>query len=505
MSEQPASERQLSSLQSIVDGASIFIIGEILYKASGFVLNFLLAKALGPVLYGVYSYAYSYITVSTTFAGMGTDNAVLRYLPAYSDDESTQNWVFGLSTLSTVVGSCLVAGGLFVLAPTINQYTLNHELFVDVMRIIAIILPFDTLIRLFSSTFRGLELPTEQILLQKILRPGLRICVVAFALFLGYTLLDTVAALVVASVLACSLGVYLLLRRTSLRPSFAGLSGNSATREIASYYNYSLPLMFSQAGSILYNRIDVFMVGYFIESSAVGFYNIAFLMSSAITLPLIGVNQLFAPIASRLYDDGEQAELNEIYTTVTRWVFTVSLFATLGAIIYARDVLAILGQDYVPGAPVLALFAVGQLLNASVGPSNYLLMMTDHQYVSFLNHWGFGLLNVVLNVYFILQFGFVGAALATASILGALNIARWLEIRHLEGLTPFSREYYKPIVAGIGAAGALSLPTLWLSGMVLLVVGGVFGLLIYVLVLYLLGVEQSDIEFAKQMWNRHSG
>lgn len=468
-------------------------------------LNLLLARALGPVLYGIYSYAYTYVAVSTTFTSLGTDAAVLRYLPMYSDDEAAQNWIFGLSTISTVVGSCIVAGGLFVLAPTINQHTLNDELFVDVMRIIAIVLPFDTLVKVFSSTFRGLKRPVDQILLQKILRPGLRICAVALALLLGYTLLDTVAALVVASVIAFSLGVLLLIRRTSVRPSFPGLSGSSSTQEITSYFNYALPLMFSRAGSILYNRVDVFMVGYFIGSSAVGYYNIAFLMSSAITLPLTGCNQLFAPIASQLYDDGKQDELNEIYTTVTRWAFTVALLAALGAIIYARDVLSILGQEYVPGTPVLALFAVGQLLNASVGPSNYLLMMTDHQYVSFLNHWGFGLLNVALNIYFILQFGLIGAALATASILGILNIVRWLEIWYLEGLTPYSREFYKPLVAGVGAAGALYLPTLWLSGVVLLVVGGTLGVLTYGLLLYLLGVERSDIEFARQMWDRRSG
>ncbi|UPM43938.1 flippase [Halocatena salina] len=499
MSEQTTSESTVSPLRSIVDGASIFLVGEILYKASGFVLNFLLARTLGSTLYGIYTYAYTYITVSTMFASLGSDQAVLRYFPSYSDDEDAQSWIAGISVLSSVIGSCVVAGMLWVLAPTIRWYTGNSELFVDVMRIIAIMLPFDTLTKMLASMFRGLEHPTEQIFLQKIVRPGARICAVGVALLLGYTLIDTVAALVVASVLAFVIGVVLLVRRTSLRPSFSGMSGTASTPEITAYYNYSLPLMLSKAGTILYNRVDVFMVGLLIGMSSTGYYNIAFLMSSAITLPLTGCNQLFAPIASRLYDNGEVDELNEIYATVTRWAFTLALFAALGAIVYAPDILSLIDDEYTVAVPVLSLFAVGQLLNASVGPSNYLLMMTDHQYVTFVNHWVFGVVNVVLNFIFILQFGLIGAALATASILGLLNVVRWIEIRYLEGLSPYSRAFYKPLVAGVGATGALYLPTLWLSEIPLLVVGGSLGAVVYGLILYALGIEQSDITFARQM------
>lgn len=501
-SEQSSSDRRFANLQSIVDGASIYVVGEACYKVVGFAINFLLARYLGDALYGIYAYAYSFVTISTRFAGLGADSAVLKFLPMYSDDQERQNRTFGLATLTTVIGTCTAAGLLWFLAPTINQYTLNKSLLVDVLRVFALLLPFDTLTIVISRTFRGIERPFDQVLLLKIIRPGIRVCGVVVALLISLTLLETVAVLVVAGVVAFLVGVVFVFRRSSLRPSFPRMSGDTARKEVISFYDYSVPLLFAQAGSILYNRIDIFMVGYLMSASVTGYYNIAFLVSSIILLPLTGCNQLFAPIASRLYENDEKTELNGLYATVTRWVFSAALLAALGAIIYAREIMSIFGPEYVAGTPVLMLFAVGQLLNSTVGPSNYLLMMTDHQYLSFVNHWIFGVVNVVLNYFFILWFGLIGAALATASIVGVLNIVRWIEIQYLEQLSPYSRAFYKPILAGIGALAVMVVVKVSLSGLVSLVIGGCAGVLLYAVLLYALGIEDDDIDFAKQMLGR---
>jgi O-antigen/teichoic acid export membrane protein len=260
--------------------------------------------------------------------------------------------------------------------------------------------------------------------------------------------------------------------------------------------------MFSRAGSVLYTRVDVFMVGFLLSSEAVGFYNIGFLVSSVVTLPLVGLSQIFTPIASRLYEADDYEGLDSIYSTVTRWAFTVSLFAALFAIVYAREILALFGPAIVRGAPVLQLFALGQLLNAAVGPSNYLLMMTNHERLSFINHWVFGVANVILDYVFIHKFGFVGAAFATAGILALLNIVRWLELRYLEGLSPYSYRYYKPLVAGFVAAIVLYFSRFLASGIQSLVVGGVLSGLAFVLALYALGIEQDDKEFFGRLLNR---
>jgi stage V sporulation protein B len=210
------------------------------------------------------------------------------------------------------------------------------------------------------------------------------------------------------------------------------------------------------------------------------------------------VSVRFTPIASRLYETDDYEGLDSLYSTVTRWAFSVSLLAALFSLVYAREILALFGPAVVRGASVLRLFAIGQLLNAAVGPSNDLLMMTDHERLSFVNHWVFGVANVVLDYVFIRAFGFVGAAFATASVLALLNVVRWLELRYLEGLSPYSYRYYKPLVAGLVVTVVFSLSRLVAPGIQSLVIGG----LAFALTLYVLGIEQDDREFFGRLVNR---
>ncbi|WP_435078884.1 flippase [Halococcus sp. AFM35] len=497
MREESASNTYFESLQSIFGGASVYVFGQLFVKLTGFVINALLVRGLGPELYGVYAYAKSFIDLSNTVSTLGSDIAVLRFLPAYESDKAQQNQILGVASAASFVGSILIATVLFALAPLINQFTLDQAVFTDVLRVFALALPFDTLAKIISGTFRGLELPKYQVFVTKILRPLLRLTAIAVALFIGLSILGTIGVLVIASVGVFILGGIVLIYRTTLRPT-----APRSVAEAYDFFEYSVPLMLSQAGTVLYNRIDVFMVGFFLSSEAVGFYNIGFLVSSIVTLPLTGFSQIFTPIASRLFDADEHDELEALYATVTRWSLTISLLAALIAIIYAHEILMLFGPSVVRGAPVLQLFALGQLLNAAVGPANYLLMMTDHERLSFLNHWVFGVANVALNYVFLVEFGFIGAAFATASVLGFLNVVRWVELRQLEGLSPYSSRYYKPLLAGLVTAVILLAVEQAVASITLLILGSSLGSLTFVSALYALGFEQNDMDFFAQLLNR---
>ena len=155
------------------------------------------------------------------------------------------------------------------------------------------------------------------------------------------------------------------------------------------------------------------------------------------------------------------------------------------------------GEEFTAGALVLTLFVIGKSVVAFSGPSNDLLMMTDHQYAVMINHWAFGVVNVVLNYFLIIELGFIGAAISTAAVLAVLNIVRVLEVWYFEGLIPYSRRLWKPIIAALVALAVMYGTSLVLSGLLLLIAGSSAGGVVYLCVLYLLGIEQRD----KQMLN----
>lgn len=490
MTDSSETNIEFSSLRSITRGASLFIVGKIIYNIVTFLVNYILTHGLGTSLYGVYAYTKTVVSASKVFTNLGSDKSILKYIPEYEDDHKEQNSTLGIAFVTSLAGAGFVGVLLFYFAPTISRYTLEDSLLVDSIRVFVLVLLFDTLVKMVASSFRGLELMEYHVLIDKIIRPVARLLAGGLALYVGFSFVGVMAALAVASMVVFIASGVLLLRYTHLTPTL-----DISKQDAKEYYNFSVPLTVKDAGSFLYNRVDILMVGIFLSSSSVGIYNIAVILATLLALPLSAFSQLFPPVASRLYTNDQMDELNSVFTIVTRWTFTLSLLLAIGAFVYRVEALSIFGSEFAGGATVLALFIGGQLLNNAVGPSGYVLMMTEHQYLASINQTTFGVLNVILNYIFITSFGIIGAALATASVLGSLNIVRILELWYLEGLFPYSIGFIKPLLAGVGAGATMVFAGQYLSNIPLLIVGGGAGSVVYFVMLFVLGIEDEDKEF----------
>ena len=490
MSGDSGGRSRLASLASISRGASLYTVGKIVSDAGEFLLHLLVSRWLGAASYGLFAYGKTLAFTALLLTNLGSDKSILRHLPQYEDQPAKRRFFLGLAWVTSAVGGALVAGALFVFAPTISALTLAEPLFVDILRLFALVLFVDTLANLLYATFRAVELIEYEILGKRLLKPVLRVVGVGGVLLVGGGLYGVVAAMVAASVVTLVVTGYLLSWRLDIRPT---LRSEAASREsVREYYNYSLPLTAKEAGTVMQGRVDVLMVGFFLSSTAVGIYNVSVLVAGLLYVPLLAFNQLFPPVASRLYTEGKRADLAAIYTVITRWIFTASLLLGLVAVVFRNPILGLFGPEFTAGSLILSLFVASQLLNAATGPSDYLLMMTDHQYVVMANEWVFGVANVVLNIVFIHLFGLIGAALASAGVLTVRNLVKVSEVWYFERLHPYSWSFGKPIAAGLlAAAGMLAVEAL-LAGIPAVVVGVVVGIALYGGCLWLLGIEAVD-------------
>lgn len=503
-----------SSLKSVSRGASFFMAGKGLDNVFRFLLNWILVRGLGGVLFSVYTLGLVILTFAQVFTNLGTNQAIMKFVPMYDDDPEKRQRMLGLSYLTSLVAGVAIGILIYFLAPWLTQYVdpAYQPYFTDVVRLFAFLLPLNTLMSCFESVFKSLEIPEYQVAIRNVLIPFVRVVSVGIALLLGAALVGTVAATVVAMCITFCLAVWLVMTRADITPTFRGAS----REELVEFYDFSLPLTLNQAGQVLANKVDLLMVGflagaYISTKDAVGIYKIATVLGGILLLPLSGFNQLFPPIASRLYNDDKMDDLEALFRRVTRWTFTMGLFPAIGAAIYARELLVLFSDSFAQqGVGVLLLFVVAQLANASVGPSGYVLMMTDHHYLTVANQWLLGICNVVLNFLFIREFGLIGAALATATVIVTINVIRVVEVWYTVGLFPYSRKYVKPLIAGSATAIAMlatksvlagyvtGIDSVGIAALVQGAVGGVVGLVVFGGVLYLLGIEQEDREFVSE-------
>ncbi len=483
-------ERRVTSLASITSGASLYTVGKIVSDTGEFLLHLLVSRWLGAGLYGLFAYGKTLAFMALLLTNLGSDKSILKYVPQYAEDPQTRRFLLGLAWATSAAGAAVVAGLIFAFAPLLNGLTLEHPQFTPVIRLFAVILFFDTLANLLYATFRALEKLEYEVISKRVLKPILRVVGVGLAVGFGASIYGVVVAMVVASVITIVVAGYFFLTRTDLRPSIA--TRHDSRETVRSYYNYSLPLTAKEAGTLMQGRIDVLLVGVFLSSTAVGIYNVSVLVAGLLYVPLLAFNQLFPPVAARLYAADAIADLEAIYTAITRWILSVSLLLGIVAIVYRLEILTLFGPEFTAGTTVLTLFVCSQLFNCATGPSDYLLMMTDHQYVVMINEWVFGICNVVLTIAFIQAFGIVGAALASAGVLALRNLAKVLEVWWFEGLNPYSIAFYKPVVAGGVAAGVMATVNLVASPLVAVVAGTLCGTLAYGGTLYALGIERID-------------
>lgn len=494
MSHEDGDSGMVNSLRSISTGASLFFVSRLFRNGVSFGFNLLLTRTLGVGLYGIYTYGYTILQTLLIVTNFGADKLLMKFLPEHQDDSTRQGrilWtVYAISTFFGVI----IGIGLFVLAPQLSRATLNSPQFVNVLRMFAVVIIFDTVARLIAGTFRALEQARLQVFTQNLVTPTLRFVFVAVALFFGGRLLGVVAAVLAASFVTAVVAVFLLVRTIDIRPRV-----ERDLDDLFTLYRFSIPAFAKDTGGILFNKMDIFVVGLLLSQSAVGIYNAAVILSGLMALPLTALNQLFPPVASRLYGNSEWDELERIYSTVTRWSFTLSLLPVLGAIVFRKELLALFGSEFGTGTAVLVFFSVGQMVNSAVGPSAFLLLMSDHHRTVMVNHWVFGLSNVLLNYVFILEFGLIGAALATSLVLTLLNLVRLGEVYYFHGIHPYSLKYGSSAVAAVAAGCTMWAVSTLTDGFLSLLLGGIVGSVVFVTALFVLGFKAEDRELFQLM------
>jgi len=488
--ESPKSD---SSLRVVSEGATLHVGGKLVSNIINFVFNVIMTRALGAALFGTYTYANTLTGFFMVFARLGTGESMLRFLPANASNPARRNWIVRLAYLTVLLSSIFIGVCLYLFAPMVSRLTLDEQSLVIILRILAIALPFNSLLNLTNSVFRGVEKLGLQIAVNDLVQPIVNIFVVSISFILGYSLVGSVAAIAIGSVLTLSVALFFLQGRTTIDPL-----GNHSSGDIKEFYNFSLPLTLKDVGQKLYARVDILMIGLFLSGASVGIYRVSILVTTFLKMPLTGINQLFPSIASGLYSDGHKQELETVYQIITRWTLTIVIPLAITLIIFSQEVLQIFGNGFSNGSSILVLFTVAQFTNCAVGPSGYLLMMMDHQYVTLINQWVLGITNVALNYILIIEFGFIGAAVATAGTLAVMNLIRVLEVWKLENISPYTVSFWKPIVAGILCIPVMALWQHIFSGYLLLFIGPASGIAVFTFLLYIFGIEDEDREFYRR-------
>lgn len=166
---------------------------------------------------------------------------------------------------------------------------------------------------------------------------------------------------------------------------------------------------------ILLNWTDILMLGKLETSSNIGIYNAAFKVGYLALFFVVSMNVVIMPKISELFHQKDHLELKKVVNRSTQIVIVLTIPAALILIFFSKSILQLFGEGFEVGSTTLILITLGALFNAMTGNVDQILNMTDNQNtVKNIFFIGF-VLNVVLNLYLIPNYGIEGAA--TSSLI----------------------------------------------------------------------------------------
>ena len=497
----PEQEKYGSYVGRVARGAGIGSIGQVAGRAFGYATQVTLARMYGPALLGFYVLGTTMISVANVLAQFGMDNGVVRYVAHYRADKdiAKTRGVILLALGATFALSLVIAGVLFFGVGFLANVVFDKPSLAPVLRVFSLSLPFLTVMSIGLWSIQGFQTVKYPTYVRQVLQPLANLIFVVAFYLLGAQILGAVAAYVLSMVVGAGFSLYYLKR------TFPELLDRAipAEYEPRALFAASGPMIIANFTPQIGSWTTVAVLGVFASGSAVGIYNVAFRMAALSSVLLVAFMGIFSPIVSDLYRRGSREHLGDLYKDVSRWTFIGSLAVFLLTAFLAKDLLAVFGKAFIPGWTAMILMSAAELFNSSIGLAGRMLAMTGHQKILMLYTVGATIVGIAVNFALVPSFGFMGAAVATATATILMNAFALLSVRRLLGFWPYSRQYMKPIVAGaLAIAGAylfkLVLPLQ--AGITTLVVIAPLFVILFAILLFALGLGDSDRQLLMSFW-----
>lgn len=491
-----------TAVQKISKGAGIVFFGTMLQLGLAFFAKTILARFLEVPQYGLISLGILVLNICATLSLLGLDSGVARFLPRY-DVKTERIRVVRLAYLLVLPISIVFSIVVFSFSNEISQLFLGDHSLSLVLQIMAIGIPFWSLLDLGVGITRGAEQAYPRVVSKNVLLPGSRFILIAIVAITGFGIAGMSVAYVAGyGIAAVSISIYLLyysdIISVRVKAVFLTLSEISSNdiRMSRKLLVFSIPLLFSGVSSFLINNVDLVLLGALTNASQVGIYNVAYPLASILTTVPGALGFLFLPVVSDLHANDKLVETKRIYQLTSKWLFlaTAPLFVVM-ALAPNLLIKLLFGSAYTAGSSTLVILALGFLFHSLMGLNDGCLTSFGHSRIVMYGQLVSLGVNIGLNLLLIPEYGFLGAAIATTISFVILNAFYSVVLFYSAGIQPFSSSLLQPAIFIIITTSVIYLYTLTITVTfpVLVILFALFLLLTTIIVLRFGGIDKEDV------------
>jgi O-antigen/teichoic acid export membrane protein len=404
-------------MREVARGAAVALILRVAGAGLTFAFNVVLARLLGADGAGIYFLALTLTTIASVFGRLGLDNALLRFTAAAA---ALSDWteVRGVyrTGMSVAVRAAIAATLLTaVAAGWLSNLAFSKPDLAAPLRWMALAIIPMVVALLHAELLKGLKRIAESVLISGVSVPALSL-IGLLVLAPRWGVIGAVWAYAGAGALTAAVAVWLWVRAT---PQARRGPGSFARDKLL---RTSLPLLWVKSMNLAMGWTATIVLGIWATSADVGIFNAASRTVLLGGLVLMAVNSIAAPKFAALHREGDMKALNSMARSSAILMLAIASPLLLAFTLAPGPVMRLFGPEFVAGAPLLVILALGQFVNVATGSVGYLLMMTGHEKLMRNSVAIAAALNLVLNLVLVPIAGTLGAAIATAISLATLNL-----------------------------------------------------------------------------------
>ncbi|MDO5098103.1 MAG: oligosaccharide flippase family protein [Corynebacterium sp.] len=421
----------MTQRRDLARGGMISFLGSATSALLGFVLTIVFSRLMGAHGAGVIFQATGVFAMVLAFAKLGLDSTAIYLLPRLKLDSPDKiRSTITAFVLAALAASVVLVGVLEAIAPLIWDDTVS-----DTIRVLMVFVPVGALFLIASAVLRALGSVTEYVLVSNVALPALRPPLVAVAaVATGSIVVVAVAWALPLALLVLVAGVLVSRHIHRLEEGTRGvvLPSRDQWRTIA---GFAAPRTLSAGLEQALIWVDVLLVGWLVSDEAAGVYGGAARFIQAGLVVDAALRVVVSPKFSSLLHQAKTEQVRDLYVTATMWLVLIASPAYVLLAVFSPVFLALLGPEFVSGAAVLSILAVGMMLTFMAGNIHSLLIMSGRSGWAAVNKALVLAINIVGNLLVLPHYGIVGAAAVWAlsmlvdALLAAIEVRVFLNIR----------------------------------------------------------------------------
>jgi len=308
------------------------------------IVTLILARLLGPQLYGLVAYAATYTAFLTIFQRLGTVQSLVQRENLEPEHISTAFWLSAASGLLLTV--CLIA------ASPLISLTVHKPDLTPVLQWLSVTLLIDSLGTTPQAVFR--RRMAFRALAVRALAAAVAGGVVGIVMALtGCGVWSLVGQRVVSS----AAGTLTLWTAGRWRPGWA-----LSRRHFRDLFGFGVFAMGTETLATLGRHIGPFLIGTFLGDKAVGYFDLGSKLLNTMTQLFTGtVSAVALPTFSRLQQNA--AQLRSAFVSAMRITSLLAFPASIGAAALSREfILGLMDEKWIPAIPIMQIMSLAGVI-----------------------------------------------------------------------------------------------------------------------------------------------